>query len=588
MPYTTTKSDFYNALYNESKTAQGGKYWSDVFKQNQQLYDQAQTAAKEGIEQVKQNLYNTENAYIAQQQALYRQGEQAKYDYSQDYNEALAKAYQSSLNQRAGLLGSNVISGYKEQNLSAMDIALDEAYKSYTRQFNQNIGNVEQTVGKGVTDTLTNINKARQSAQSDIEDITTNLETVRNYINKQNEALSDELMSEAENMEKTFNAIGDYYTYLYNQYFDKGVSKVDERDNPFLNNPEMRMMYLDEGVDEAGQPYYRLKSVDEMSSTFYDKDNEGKLTLNERGRKFYDQFLNYNPTDLFMRDDQGNLTTQKRTDFNVNDFSTWLKGKNEDLYSWLTSYDEYNSNVTGQKAGTFREMLGLKADDYTYSYLEHAAAMDRTAVDKMFKNFDTYNENINKAIKDFTADIDKLDPTKDFGTIGSKYNKFKDDIASQMTSTLNEYKKVLSSLGVTEFDNLIDSFTSAIKSGDSKDLGEVQKLYDEASRQLSIQHATGTGVGAVGGAALGAGIGSAILPGLGTIIGALVGAAAVGTTTSLTAKEMNKDETNRYATELKAGYKKYAAQLQTGYNELVAGLINDLASKGKDSDKTAE
>ena len=45
MPYTTTKSDFYNALYNESKTAEGGKYWSDVFKQNQQLYDQAQTAA---------------------------------------------------------------------------------------------------------------------------------------------------------------------------------------------------------------------------------------------------------------------------------------------------------------------------------------------------------------------------------------------------------------------------------------------------------------------------------------------------------------------------------------------------------------
>lgn len=426
MPYTTTKSDFYNALYNESKTAQGGKYWSDVFKQNQQLYDQAQTAAKEGIEQVKQNLYNTENAYIAQQQALYRQGEQAKYDYSQDYNEALAKAYQSSLNQRAGLLGSNVISGYKEQNLSAMDIALDEAYKSYTKQFNQNIGNVEQTVGKGVTDTLTNINKARQGAQKDIEDITTNLETVRNYINKQNEALSGELMSEAENMEKTFNAIGDYYTYLYNQYFDKGVSKVDERDNPFLNNPEMRMMYLDEGVDEAGQPYYRLKSVDEMSSTFYDKDNEGKLTLNERGRKFYDQFLNYNPTDLFMRDDQGNLTTQKRTDFNVNDFSTWLKGKNEDLYNWLTSYDEYNSNVTGQKAGTFREMLGLKADDYTYSYLEHAGAMSEAEVTNMF------------------SDVDKLINTFDPNT----YTNW-EDYKGIAESIYKEIKNIADKLGIT-------------------------------------------------------------------------------------------------------------------------------------------
>lgn len=581
MPYTITKSDFAKALYDESKTSAGGTYWQEAFKQNQQLYEQAQQAAQEGIEQVKSNLYDTESSYIKQQQNLYRQGEVAKYDYSKDYNEALAKAYQSSLENRANLLGSNVISGYKEKNLTAMDEALSQAYESSTKQFNKSIAGVEQTVGEGLSDTISGINKARKAAQSDISDISTNLDKVKSYLDTQNEALYKELQSEAGNMEKTLNAVNDYYSYLYSQYFKDAASLVGEKQNPFLNNPNMRK-FLDEGVDEAGQTYYRLKSVDELSSIMYDTDDKGNLVLNQTGRDFYDQIMNYNPSDLYY-EENGVITDKRRTDFNLNDFDTWLKGKDKELYNWLMGADAYNYNATGQKFGTFKEMLGLDANDYEYSFLERAGGMNAKQLSDIFDKFDEYNENISKAVDDFVYYLDNTDPRRVMDKTQKRYDEFKNDISKQMTNTLTDYKKVLGTLGVTEYNSLIDDFVAAIKSGDEKDLKDVQKKYDNAVRELNIKTSAGFGVGAAGGAV----IGTAILPGIGTAIGALLG----GTASAIAAREGNNNsaEKDKYSKELSAGYKKYAKQLQSGYYELVKGLVDGVRAVGTEQgDKTAK
>lgn len=291
-------------------------------------------------------------------QSNYLAGERAKAIAEESYLDAAAQAYQSSLGQRSNILGSNLGQGYKQQALTDTDLALQEAYNTYMSNYAE---------------------KANEIATS-----------VASNASKFDEAVT----SEAEWMEKTGQSVEDYFNYLYNTYYtvdeESGVGVLNkdyESVNPFVQNKEIWGRYLKHPVTEKGEDTskYMLKSPEELSTMLYDIDEQGNRVLNTLGQDFYDMVMNYMPTPIY--DKNGKLV---RTDIEqAKSYSDYLQEKDKDLYDYLSSSDLYNINTAGTKFGTFKELMGLEANDYEYSWLERAGGMSREEVDKLFGDIDT-------------------------------------------------------------------------------------------------------------------------------------------------------------------------------------------------------
>lgn len=320
-------------------------------------------------------------------QSNYLAGERAKAIAEESYLDAAAQAYQSSLGQRSNILESNLGQGYKQQALTDTDLALQEAYNTYMSKYAE---------------------KANEIATS-----------VASNASKFDEAVANE----AEWMEKTGQSVEDYFKYLYNTYYtvdeESGVgilNKDYESVNPFVQNKEIWGRYLKHPVTEKGEDTskYMLKSPEELSAMLYDIDESGNRVLNTLGQDFYDMVMNYMPTPIY--DKKGNLV---RTDIEqAKSYSDYLQEKDQDLYDYLTSSDVYNINTAGSKFGTFKELMGLDANDYEYSWLERAGSMSREEVDKLFGDIDTKLQkatfdsftvgNINTSLKAMGKELDEL------------------------------------------------------------------------------------------------------------------------------------------------------------------------------------
>ncbi len=320
-------------------------------------------------------------------QSNYLAGERAKAIAEESYLDAAAQAYQSSLGQRSNILESNLGQGYKQQALTDTDLALQEAYNTYMSNYAE---------------------KANEIASS-----------VASNASKFDEAVT----SEAEWMEKTGQSVEDYFKYLYNTYYtvdeESGVgilNKDYESVNPFVQNKEIWGRYLKHPVTEKGEDTskYMLKSPEELSAMLYDIDESGNRVLNTLGQDFYDMVMNYMPTPIY--DKKGNLI---RTDIEqAKSYSDYLQEKDKDLYDYLSSSDVYNINTAGSKFGTFKELMGLDANDYEYSWLERAGGMSREEVDKLFGDIDTKLQkatfgsftvgNINTSLKAMGKELDEL------------------------------------------------------------------------------------------------------------------------------------------------------------------------------------
>lgn len=290
-------------------------------------------------------------------QSNYLAGERAKAIAEESYLDAAAQAYQNSLGQRSNILESNLGQGYKQQALTDTDLALQEAYNTYMSNYAK---------------------KANEIASS-----------VASNASKFDEAVA----SEAEWMEKTGQSVEDYFKYLYNTYYtvdeETGIGVLNkdyESVNPFVQNELIWGRYLKHPVTEKGEDTskYMLKSPEELSTMLYDIDESGNRVLNTLGQDFYDMVMNYMPTPIY--DKKGNLI---RTDIEqAKSYSDYLQEKDKDLYDYLTSSDLYNINTAGSKFGTFKELMGLDANDYEYSWLERAGGMSREEIDKLFGDID--------------------------------------------------------------------------------------------------------------------------------------------------------------------------------------------------------
>ena len=368
-------------------------------------------------------------------QSNYLAGERAKAIAEESYLDAAAQAYQSSLGQRSNILGSNLGQGYKQQALTDTDLALQEAYNTYMNNYAEKANEIASSVAANAS--------------------------------KFDEAVA----SEAEWMEKTGQSVEDYFKYLYNTYYtvdeESGISILNkdyESVNPFVQNEEIWGRYLKHPVTEKGEDTssYMLKSPEELNAMLYDIDEQGNRVLNTLGQDFYDMVMNYMPTPIY--DKNGKLV---RTDIaQAKSYGDYLQEKDKDLYNYLTSSDLYNINTAGSKFGTFKELMGLDANDYEYSWLERAGGMSREEVDKLFGDIDTKLQkatfdtltsgNINTSLEVMGKELDKLSAT--FG-LDFNYSSLIDEMYKAYNSgKLDNYFDAVSS----EYDKFMKNAYKAV------------------------------------------------------------------------------------------------------------------------------
>ena len=368
-------------------------------------------------------------------QSNYLAGERAKAMAEESYLDAAAQAYQSSLGQRSNILGSNLGQGYKQQALTDTDLALQEAYNTYMNNYAEKANEIASSVAANAS--------------------------------KFDEAVA----SEAEWMEKTGQSVEDYFKYLYNTYYtvdeESGIgilNKDYESVNPFVQNEEIWGRYLKHPVTEKGEDTssYMLKSPEELNAMLYDIDEQGNRVLNTLGQDFYDMVMNYMPTPIY--DKNGKLV---RTDIaQAKSYGDYLQEKDKDLYNYLTSSDLYNINTAGSKFGTFKELMGLDANDYEYSWLERAGGMSREEVDKLFGDIDTKLQkatfdtltsgNINTSLETMGKELDKLSAT--FG-LDFNYSSLIDEMYKAYNSgKLDNYFDAVSS----EYDKFMKNAYKAV------------------------------------------------------------------------------------------------------------------------------
>lgn len=368
-------------------------------------------------------------------QSNYLAGERAKAIAEESYLDAAAQAYQSSLGQRSNILGSNLGQGYKQQALTDTDLALQEAYNTYMNNYAEKANEIASSVAANAS--------------------------------KFDEAVA----SEAEWMEKTGQSVEDYFKYLYNTYYtvdeESGIgilNKDYESVNPFVQNKEIWGRYLKHPVTEKGEDTssYMLKSPEELNAMLYDIDESGNRVLNTLGQDFYDMVMNYMPTPIY--DKNGKLV---RTDIaQAKSYGDYLQEKDKDLYNYLTSSDLYNINTAGSKFGTFKELMGLDANDYEYSWLERAGGMSREEVDKLFGDIDTKLQkatfdtltsgNINTSLEAMGKELDKLSAT--FG-LDFNYSSLIDEMYKAYNSgKLDNYFDAVSS----EYDKFMKNAYKAV------------------------------------------------------------------------------------------------------------------------------
>ena len=273
----------------------------------------------------------------------------------QDYAKAMSDAYAAAYNNKVAIGASNIGQGYKVEALDDIDIALQEAYDTYRRNYLQGESEIQAASAEAVE----NVDAA--------------------------------LTEQTEYMKKFADLPYEYLKYLFDKY-----NEGNPEDNIFLTN-ELWKRYTYEEKDEEGNLTGErlLKSwedivaygaydeyMDEFGNTqkewtgLYDSD--GNLTI--KGADFYDQMMN----DLAQK---GGYS-----------FGEWLANYDEDLYNWSQSYNPYDYTADQRNIGSFRTMVGLTSTDQTYSFIERFGGISRKELDSMYSKFSDKAAELNQKV----------------------------------------------------------------------------------------------------------------------------------------------------------------------------------------------
>lgn len=295
---------------------------------------------------VKQSLMEANKDYLGRKswEQLYGSIDLAKQQQisglQQDYAKDVANAYASAYNQNAAIASSNLGQGYKLSAMESVDDALAKAYETYRSNYLQGVSEAES------------------------------------YASKATAGVTEALDTQTENIQTMLYKPYEYLTWLREQY-----AEGDKEKDIFLNDLLWKQYMTDE-LDEKGNATGNkvLMSWDELQAKMYDA--EGNLT--DFGTDFYDKMLNK------MSVEQPSLG-----------FNKWLAENDEKLYDWFASANPYDYSYDNRNIGSFKKLVGMKSDDYTYSFIERSGAFTGKELDEMFGKF------INAASELTAPELDK-------------------------------------------------------------------------------------------------------------------------------------------------------------------------------------
>ena len=270
-------------------------------------------------------------------------GQQAIENLKYDYGQAMGEAYKSSKMNETALMSSNLLQGMKSEMMLENELALQDAYDAYIKNYQSGVSEVQAGVAQNMN------------------------------------AINQQLLDQSQKYADYANAHVDYMYELWNRY------EQGELDGSFFNNPRFAN-YMKDTYDEAGNlsvdtetgtPIRELMSRGELENIIWDAN--GNLT--SAGKAFFDQM----ESDELLKDYS---------------FDAYLLENNKELREWAMSSNPYDyaPNKLGQStmAGTFREMTGRLSTDETFTNIEAYYGMTQGVLNKRLNEFENkMNEILN-------------------------------------------------------------------------------------------------------------------------------------------------------------------------------------------------
>lgn len=324
----------------------------------------------------------------------------------QDYAASMNQAYQSALQNKAAVAGSNVGTGYKTEAIASIDEALASAYDSYLQNYLQ-----------GRADIAENMDAYRGT-------VTKNLEQQTDYVQRYEQAHWDYLRKMYEMHQKGELESGGYYDPFEEANWKK---------------------YLNITTDEAGvETEAGLMNEALLLSKFM--DNEGNLT--QAGVDFYEQ----------MEQDMA-----QRSDVQAYTFQDYLRGEKQykDLPEWANtqyafSYDPTTQgDTTGQSM--FNTMFGRMSQDNVYTFAERKYGMTSGQLERSYEPFKSAVENLNTLMAD-SASAKKVDAA--FDEVIAQYDKLAKDFNytdNSLRDQLEELKRQYRAAGSGDAGEVVGS-----------------------------------------------------------------------------------------------------------------------------------
>lgn len=434
----------------------------------------------------------------------------------QDYAKAMSDAYATAYNNKVAIGASNIGQGYKAEAIDDIDIALQEAYDTYRRNYLQGESEIQAASAEAA------------------------------------ESVDKALTEQAEYTKKFADAPYEYLKYLFDKY-NEGKAE----DNIFLTN-DLWKRYTYEEKDEEGnltgerllKPWEDIAaygSYDEYTDEFGNLqkewtglyDDAGNLTI--KGADFYDQMMN----DLAQK---GGYS-----------FGEWLANYDEDLYNWSQSYNPYDYTADQRNVGSFRKMVGLTSTDQTYSFIERFGGISRKELDSMYSKFSDKAAELNQKVSN--------DNGRDSKGILEEYKGLSKDIAD-LTDKLGIKDSIEQEMGMS-FDELGDYLynltENSLSNGDiwwQTLLGAVG-AGGTAGAASAAALSAGAKLGAAGAttALYGTAASASSVPVVGWIVAAVIAATAATYGAVSTAEN------------IKTQNKQFAEAGRNAYNTLVTNLI---------------
>ena len=442
-----------------------------------------------------------------------------EFSLQRQYEDAINKAYASSQKQRQILEESNLVGQARSEYQKAIESAYNSAYESY-----------RQSLAEG--------------RQSNIENYST---AINNF--------NSSLVERAENFAEFGNEHYEYLKYLYDTYYAnmseaQGPWKNDIFRNEFIvtnTNPvDGKAIFDEEGNpvtdDQGNQLYEHLRSMQSLYNTSMDEegmytsvyDENGALT--PYGRAYFDMIENMEYGE------------------DVTTFGDWLYGSNQELWEYMYESPNIFDTTSSQygNIGTFKELTGREASDYTYSIAEHFNAMSKGQIKSYFDSaYSKIDEVFSGSMKDRAQTA--IDSSSQ---IVDELEKLSKDLGIQQdfgSGTWNELR------------NLIKNADSYVKSG------------GEMTGEFFGWLATGAVVGS--GSAIASLATGPAAPIVGPIL-ALIGVGA-GIASGSVAVDQARTQNEQYANQIKDQLRN-AVDIMVGYSLGKREGIEDLEQYSKD------